>query len=401
MKAIFKSLEALAANRLLGQISLLKTTKTFSDTPSIPPAQIDGYFTTLNNIKVPVLKHHRYSIKKCWLVFGPVAALSELYTRGLLEKRDHEYLKKVIGYRTITEPLPNIRECLSPYLKKYSDLFITTDVPDVGKRLLKPTLSETEALITKKMTQHKTLVEKVSQLPNAKQLEKGDCILEIGYTSGGESIIGFERLGFKGYGIDNFYYNSIQTTSRHDFIKQQVNSSIQLDNGDITTRTLYDDNFFSAIYSLSVLEHIADIPAAFREMYRVIKPGGFMFHRYDPFFHIAGAHSHGTLDSPWAHMRISDADTERYFREFRPLEANILLPLIKNGLNRNHTISFIQRSLAEVGFRIRLWETEPLKKERISLLTPDILTDCLASNKNVSIDDLVNKAVLFIAEKPY
>ena len=400
MKAAIKSIEAKAVNYLLRHIPRTKTSDVFS--PSVESAQdeVEDIFTSSSGTKIPVLKHHRYSLKKCWSVFGPVAGLSELKGKGLLSEDDQKYLKDVIGHRTITDSFMNIRARLTPYVEKYSNLFVTTTIPDIGKRLLKPSLETAETLISKKTVQHRALIEKINGLVTGKKISGQYKILEIGYTSGGESIIGFERLGFQAFGIDNFYYDSVKSTSRHEIIRDLTKTKVTFDVGDITTRTGYEEDSLALVYSLSVIEHIADLPAAFDEMFRILRPGGVMFHRYDPFFHIGGAHSHASLDSPWAHMRMNDDDLEHYIRLYRPNEAEVSLPWIKNALNRRHTMNYIQNAVSKAGFKIRLWDVEYVSDAHRSLLTPDIISDCLIQNDNITIADLCGKAVSFIAEKP-
>ena len=39
-----------------------------------------------------------------------------------------------------------------------------------------------------------------------------------------------------------------------------------------------DDNSVDLVFSWTVLEHVPDLPAAYREMFRVLKPGGLMLH---------------------------------------------------------------------------------------------------------------------------
>lgn len=399
MHSTLKTVKTKAVHFLSRHVSYAKRTEEFIPVRE-SQNEMDDIFVTEDGRQIPVLKYHRYAMKKCWLVFGPIAALCELSSKGVLSNSDKKNLKEFIGYRTITQPLSVVRECLSPYLDKYEDFFLSTEIPDIGRRVLKPQVSEVSTLISKKISQHRVLFDKTNRIVGADTLRSGDNILEIGYTSGGESIVAFERLGFNAFGIDNFYHDSIQSTNRHDLVQKIADSHVDFGVGDITTRTVYNDDFFSAVYSLSVLEHIVDIPAAFAEMYRILKPGGVMVHRYDPFFHISGAHSHGTLDSPWAHMRISEVDTERYIRQFRPHEADILLPLIRNGLNRRHTMSFVQAALVKAGFKIRMWETECISPSYRQHLSPDILGECLQGAPNIVLDDLINKAVLFIAEKP-
>ena len=397
LKNLSNVVKAQVGKRVLKWLPPQKKTECFN--VRTQDENLEDVFETSDGRKIPVWRNHRYSLKKCWAVFGPMAALAELNNRNLLALDDQAFLKHAIGYRTVTEPFYVIRARLRPYLEKFDDLFVTTDIPDIGKRLLIPFKEKTEALISLKASQHRILMNKIGKLgPQAPK--EGDDVLEIGYTSGGETIIAFERLGFKAHGIDNFYYDAVKSTSRHDVIREQTGTKVNFVVGDITTKTVFSENSLSFIYSLSVLEHVADLPAAFREMYRILKPGGFMMHRYDPFFHIGGAHSHASLDSPWAHMRMDDADLERYLRKYRPNEANVSLPWIRNALNRRHHLNFVQSEVAKAGFNVRLWELEPIAERHRQQLSSEILRNIMAINQGVTIADLTHLASSFIAQKP-
>ena len=360
---------------------------------------IEGYFTTSDGREIPVTKHHRYSLKKTWTMFGPLSALHELNQKGLLNDQDQSFLKKAQGYRTIEAPLSEIREILAPYLEKYTDLFLSADIPDLGPRVLKPQKLDVENAIEEKTKSHKNLFEKIQGCVPSFQTQNAK-VLEVGYTSGGESIIGFERLGMDAYGIDYNYDGSFETNSRHQHVAKLARSKATFLTGDITKKTDIDEEFLDAIYTLSVLEHIQDLPAAFDEMYRILKPGGVMYHHYDPYFYIKGGHPPCMLDSPWAHMRMNEKDIERYIKECRPHEAKSTIPWIRSALNRKHTQSYVQQALSQSGFKIYWWQNREVSPDHKKLLSPDIIADCLSINDGVSLTDLLSYAVAFIAIKP-
>ncbi|MAJ64397.1 MAG: methyltransferase [Alphaproteobacteria bacterium] len=95
-------------------------------------------------------------------------------------------------------------------------------------------------------------------------LKKGDKFLEVG-CGRGEFLKGFIDLGIDGYGVD-------QTDNAK---KICVNSEIKI--ADLEKELLpYDDNFFDIIYSKSVVEHFYYPEKLFKEMHRVLKPGGIL-----------------------------------------------------------------------------------------------------------------------------
>jgi len=361
-------------------------------------SEVEDYFCADDGRKIPVLKKHRYSLKPCWAVFGPLMALHELDQRELLDEKTRTFFQRARGHRTLTVPLPEVRSVLQPFLEKHKDLFLSENIPDMGRRILKPSLPETKKLIAHNSEQHKKLLEKIENFSNQKW-NKNQTVLEIGYTSGGESIIAFEHLGLNAIGIDNFYDDHYDTNSRHDYIASQVGSKAHFILGDITQKTSIEDNSVDLVFTQSVLEHIQDISAAFKEMERVLKPGGLMFHRYDPYFHIRGGHTPSTLDSPWAHMRLTKNDVDKYIKQFRPHEAEITLPWIHNALNRKHTQTYVQSELIKAGFCIYWWQNTPVSRNHADQITPSIIAECLEVNSGVSLSDLLTGSVAFIAKK--
>lgn len=396
MKHALKKVVKKHTTRILG--SSLFDVYEKSNAP-IDHQDIEGYFETSDGRSIPVTKHHRYSLKKAWTMFGPLSALHALDQRDLLSDKDRKFFHNAQGYRTIEASLSEIRDVLKPYLEKHADLFLSVDIPDLGPRVLKPQKDEVEQAIQKKTIDHKNLFDKIQHyIPSFKVQDAK--VLEIGYTSGGESIIGFERLGMDAYGIDYNYDGSFKTNSRHQSIAELAQSKATFLMGDITQETSIDSGSLDLIYTLSVLEHIQNIPAAFDEMYRILKPGGIMYHRYDPYFHIKGGHPPCMLDSPWAHMRMNDQDIERYIQEFRPHEAESTIPWIQSALNRKHTQNHVQKAISKSGFKIYWWHNQEVSVDHKKLLTPDIIADSLAENTDVSLTDLLNYAVTFIAVKP-
>jgi len=56
---------------------------------------------------------------------------------------------------------------------------------------------------------------------------------------------------------------------------------------------------YDLIFSAETLEHILNLGAALRNMYRALATGGALVHRYNPFFSFTGGHSLCSLDWPF------------------------------------------------------------------------------------------------------
>lgn len=165
---------------------------------------------------------------------------------------------------------------------------------------------------------------------------------------------------------------------------------------DITVSSVAS-NSMDVIVSWEVLEHITSPNDAFKEMARILKPGGFAFHEYNPFFSVDGGHSLCTLDFPWGHARLSDADFEKYVEEFRPNEKEVSLSFFKNNLNRM-TLSHLTDCMEQNGLEpisIIPWYSE----DDQAGLTNEMLHQCKQIHPTAEHVDLVAPIVWVLCQK--
>ena len=102
--------------------------------------------------------------------------------------------------------------------------------------------------------------------------KKVERILDVGY-GGGTFIPTLSKLGKRIYGIDTMPYPQ----KVKQILKKEGIKGVDLKVGSIF-KTNYKDNFFDRITCVSVLEHFRgdEINRAVREMYRILKPGGYI-----------------------------------------------------------------------------------------------------------------------------
>ena len=81
------------------------------------------------------------------------------------------------------------------------------------------------------------------------------------------------------------------------------------------TRLAFPDACFDVLVSRSAMEHIAPVERALAEMARVVRPGGVIHLRVDPYFWLRGCHKRGLVDIPWAHARMTLEDFRRFVTE--------------------------------------------------------------------------------------
>jgi len=145
------------------------------------------------------------------------------------------------------------------------------------------------------------------------------------------------------------------------------------------------------VVSLGVLEHLTNPQEGFRQIARILKPGGVAFHEYNPFFAINGGHSLCTLDFLWGHTRLHAADFERYLDEIRPKEKEVALSFYRNNLNRM-TFSELEHQVEQAG--LTLLSLLPwYSKNDLSLVTPHVLGQCKHVYPSAELADLIAPTV--------
>lgn len=360
--------------------------------------ELEDIYRTSSGREIPIYKKYRYWVKPGWQYYGPFAALNQLQKLKLLDAKDESFLKWAVGYRTLMVSMDEGRDVLMPYINKYPELFLSRTIQDLNKRPLKPTKKETENRIQQLLKSRKHFLRTAGIHSNTVKNSSPLKILEIGYTTGGESAIAFERMGFEVHAIDYFFNESVEQTPRHEYIKELMGSGINFHLGDITKETPFDDESFDVIFSLSVIEHILDLDKAFKEMFRILKKDGVIVHNYGGFSMPGGAHSLGLMDSPWAHIRLSEDEYYDYLRKMRPFEAEIAINWIKNALKPKDTISTVQRSVVEAGFSIEHWSNDRAK-DHYHLLNKDILNDVFKIVPGLTLEDLLSIGITFVGKK--
>lgn len=97
---------------------------------------------------------------------------------------------------------------------------------------------------------------------------KGKKMLEVGLGAGTD-FINWVRNGANAYGIDLTDESISHVKHRLELEGLEANFAV----GD-SENLPFEDNTFEFVYSWGVIHHTPDTPKAFREIYRVLKPGG-------------------------------------------------------------------------------------------------------------------------------
>ena len=110
----------------------------------------------------------------------------------------------------------------------------------------------------------------------------GKRILEIG-CGGGQCSIAFAKQGAICTGIDL----SAEQIAFARNLASENSVEVTFKEGDVQTLTGEPDDYYDVVFTAFALQYIADLTQCFKEVRRVLKPGGiFVFSLDHPFYHV-------------------------------------------------------------------------------------------------------------------
>jgi SAM-dependent methyltransferase len=143
----------------------------------------------------------------------------------------------------------------------------------------------------------------------------------------------------------------------------------------------FPDGSFDAVFSTNVFEHVMDLDTVFKELFRVLRPGGVVLSRFGPlFFSPHGYHLYWACQVPYAHL-LCGRDAVLALRNARcdtPRDAASWEAL---GLNGRRYRDY-KRSASAAGFTLERFERIPVRRLRWLAAVPgmgDLVTfgiDC-------------------------
>jgi SAM-dependent methyltransferase len=258
--------------------------------------------------------------------------------------------------------------------------------------------------------------EAVSLVSAAAGVELGGRILEIGCYDGATAFQLALRLGADVVGSDLARYYVVQRPGQpsDEAVEHQQVALVELRErarvvagaapGKVTfveddiTATGLEPNSFDAIVSFEVLEHVQDPRTAFIAMARLLRPGGIVYHDYNPFFAANGGHSLCTLDFPWGHARLDAADFERYVADLRPYELAQALRFYSESLNRM-TQADLRDAIDTAGLDLCAlipWNDRTL----VASVTDDLVAAVQRVHPGAVVEDLLGTFVAVVARRP-
>lgn len=249
----------------------------------------------------------------------------------------------------------------------------------------------------------------------------GSEVLEFGCGNGSRSIALVERgaarvtasdlsrfyprpyMSFNPNARDDEYETSSQDATREAMLRVGFGSEglrsnrVEFVEDNISLSTLPSESF-DLICSWEVMEHVYDPASAMKHIHRLLKPGGFVFTDYNPFFSLDGGHSPCTLDFFWGHVLLDDKDVRRYIREFRPNEYNLAVRFYEQEINRMSMAEF-RRHSHEAGLEALCLMPWP-RESHVAVLTEKTLKIARDRYPKVTAADMVSPVVWALSRKP-
>jgi SAM-dependent methyltransferase len=110
------------------------------------------------------------------------------------------------------------------------------------------------------------------------------------------------------------------------------------------------NNYYDLVYCFATMEHVPDIEAAFKEMTRVTKPGGFIYSVASPLWNSRGGHHMACLSPyPWIHLRMGKQEMINYCKgggiegeRGLPIESIVSYVLDSKEFNRRPARDYMQ-----------------------------------------------------------
>jgi SAM-dependent methyltransferase len=365
-----------------------------------------GVHETLDGRRYPLWSGYRDFLKKSWrLHWWPLRHLFGLpYYYGVpLPAHVQAVLDQTLASRTLPVPLETVMALFQEVHGQHRALFN----PDVESRdltwkrqvYLEPAAEEVEENFA--ALAH-PIDNMLAHLRHFGFRPAGARTLEVGCGAGVSSMFLSSRGAGPCIGVD------VDLATGGDRLRDRVvqtlrkrrgRAEVTLEQGHIATYAPAASDF-DLIFSISVFEHIDDVAAALRNMHRLLKPGGLMYHSFGLWFGPSGGHGSNSYDFPWGHVRLSRVEIERYLTRHRPHEAASALDLYDHYFNEPRiTLTEVEDALVAAGFEILAWK-DIQHAPHTALLTADVLADCRREFPKATWRDLLTHDTTFVVRRP-
>jgi SAM-dependent methyltransferase len=364
---------------------------------SRPPLGLEsfGTFDRAEASPVALLDGYRDLVKRRWRgSWWPVGTLLALDRDGatVLPPALSQAAALINSSRTLAVPPEDIAKQLSNLAQVHPDYFSapTRHDPRYGTKMLEPAGAGDPDVDAYRRG---ALEVQAVAAANGLALRKSR-VLDVGCASGFHSFalgaVAGEVVGID-LDVETYAPPTRRARARSLLLPEEDEERVRIEEGDVTALA-YPDASFDVVVSNTVLEHVHDLAAAFREIRRVLRPGGVSFHGVQPWFGPEGGHSLCTLDFPWGHVRLTDEDFAAYTTAWRPLEAADAIANHRNGFQQPRlTLEESRKAVGTAGLEIIHWrETSvSLRDVHSGLVTSALLEDCRRLYPHVTKRDLL------------
>lgn len=195
-------------------------------------------------------------------------------------------------------------------------------------------------------------------------------VLDIGCGAGGKTIY-YASLGVHqiiGLEILDKYKEEAEQIAK----KYHQEKVFSYHTGD-AAKMSFESNTFDTIIMNDAMEHVADPEAVLRDCYRVLKPGGYLYINFPPYYHPFGAHLSDAISIPWVHAFFAESTLIEAYRallQHHPdLEERISFRFSQDEKGETHltyinkmTIRRCRKIVPKIPFRQVYYYEDPLRK---------------------------------------
>jgi len=344
---------------------------------------------------VPLLEGYRDLVKRGWRAnWWPVATLLALEADdGVTLPLGLEHAAaRIRASRTLPIPPQEIADGLTALFGQHPEYFaapIRFD-PRYASNVLEPVTPHSPPIET-----YRGAALAVRSLVEANGFVlRNSRVLDVGCASGSYTFA-LGALAGEVVGIDldveTYVPPAQRAHARALLLPVNDDHRVHLEEGDVMALRFPDESF-DVVVSNTVLEHVLDLAAAFRETRRVLRRGGMAIHGVQPWFGPDGGHGLCTLDFPWGHVRLDDEEFTTYERAWRPLEAMDAIAYHRNGFQRPRlTLDQSKAAARDAGFEVLNWRETRVSVRDVhsGLVSTDLLTECRRRHPAVTKRDLL------------
>jgi SAM-dependent methyltransferase len=171
-------------------------------------------------------------------------------------------------------------------------------------------------------------------------LAPGAAVLDVGAAQG-VTVVAYRRAGFEAFGVEP--WEPALAVGRQ--LARETGVAFETRPG-VAEALPYDDGSFALVHAYSVLEHVDDPLQVFREVYRVLAPGGGFYFLTSAITSPRQAEIQGFPLFPWYPLALKRAIMTWAARERPWLVGHTTRPAMHWFHHRE-----VRQSLAAIGFR--------------------------------------------------